>query len=110
MTSGQTSTPHPYADELASPCIPDKCFELRKPELYKRMEDTPLTWVKTKDQLQQMVQEIQSTCSGSEIAVDVEHHDYRSYRGFVCLIQISTRMIFFEISCFDIELNKKIKE
>ena len=26
-----------------------------------------------------------------EIAVDLEHHDYRTYRGFVCLMQISTR-------------------
>ena len=26
-----------------------------------------------------------------EIAVDLEHHDYRSYHGFVCLMQISTR-------------------
>lgn len=27
----------------------------------------------------------------SEIAVDLEHHDYRSFGGFVCLVQISTR-------------------
>ena len=27
----------------------------------------------------------------NEIAVDLEHHDYRSYHGFVCLMQISTR-------------------
>ncbi|KAI0244569.1 exosome nuclease subunit [Massospora cicadina] len=27
----------------------------------------------------------------SEVAVDLEHHDYRSYQGFVCLMQISTR-------------------
>ena len=27
----------------------------------------------------------------TEIAVDLEHHDYRSYHGFVCLMQISTR-------------------
>jgi len=26
-----------------------------------------------------------------EIAVDLEHHDYRSYHGFVCLMQVSTR-------------------
>ncbi|PWN34338.1 uncharacterized protein FA14DRAFT_161765 [Meira miltonrushii] len=26
-----------------------------------------------------------------EIAVDVEHHQYRSYQGLVCLVQISTR-------------------
>ena len=27
----------------------------------------------------------------SEIAVDLEHHSYRSYAGFVCLMQLSTR-------------------
>lgn len=26
-----------------------------------------------------------------EIAVDLEHHSYRSYAGFVCLMQLSTR-------------------
>ena len=26
-----------------------------------------------------------------EIAVDLEHHRYRSFNGFVCLMQISTR-------------------
>jgi ribonuclease D len=26
-----------------------------------------------------------------EIAIDLEYHSYRTYRGFVCLIQISTR-------------------
>lgn len=26
-----------------------------------------------------------------EIAIDLEHHDYRTYAGFVCLMQISTR-------------------
>ena len=26
-----------------------------------------------------------------EFSVDLEHHDYRSFQGFTCLIQISTR-------------------
>jgi exosome complex exonuclease RRP6 len=29
--------------------------------------------------------------NATEIAVDLEHHDYRSYHGFICLMQISTR-------------------
>jgi exosome complex exonuclease RRP6 len=29
--------------------------------------------------------------SAKEIAVDLEHHSYRSYAGFLCLMQISTR-------------------
>lgn len=27
----------------------------------------------------------------TEIAVDLEHHSYRSFQGFTCLMQISTR-------------------
>jgi len=26
-----------------------------------------------------------------EVAIDLEHHNYRSYQGFTCLMQISTR-------------------
>lgn len=29
--------------------------------------------------------------TSTEIAVDLEHHSYRSYGGFLCLMQISTR-------------------
>ena len=29
--------------------------------------------------------------AAQEIAVDLEHHSYRSYLGFLCLMQISTR-------------------
>jgi len=34
---------------------------------------------------------LDSLKKATEIAVDLEHHDYRSYYGFVCLMQISTR-------------------
>ncbi|CAF4367933.1 unnamed protein product [Rotaria magnacalcarata] len=27
----------------------------------------------------------------SELAIDLEHHSYRSYQGFTCLMQISSR-------------------
>ena len=29
--------------------------------------------------------------NATEIAVDLEHHSYRSYLGFLCLLQISDR-------------------
>jgi exosome complex exonuclease RRP6 len=29
--------------------------------------------------------------NAKEIAVDLEHHDFRTYTGLVCLMQISTR-------------------
>jgi hypothetical protein len=44
--------------------------------------------VDTPEALVEMLQELKSA---KEIAVDLEHHDQRSYIGFVCLMQISTR-------------------
>lgn len=36
-----------------------------------------------------------------EVAVDLEHHSYRSFVGFVCLMQISTRSQDWIIDCLD---------
>lgn len=35
-----------------------------------------------------MLQELKKA---KEIAVDLEHHDFRTYTGLVCLMQVSTR-------------------
>lgn len=34
---------------------------------------------------------LQKLRNAEEIAVDLEYHNYRSYSGFVCLMQISSR-------------------
>ena len=52
------------------------------------LEDNDLIWVDNKRSLQTMLNVLKQA---NEIAVDLEHHDYRSYYGFVCLMQISTR-------------------
>ena len=61
------------------PCIPDSPTSL---------EDTQATWVDTKDTFQSMLSKLRKA---TEIAVDLEHHGYRSYSGFLCLMQISDR-------------------
>jgi exosome complex exonuclease RRP6 len=63
-------------------------FEYWAPQPVRSFEDTPFTWVSTPDQLSAMLAKLRTA---TEIAVDLEHHDYRSYYGFVCLMQISTR-------------------
>eukprot|EP00405_Crypthecodinium_cohnii_P012226 CAMPEP_0206438304 /NCGR_PEP_ID=MMETSP0324_2-20121206/11554_1 /ASSEMBLY_ACC=CAM_ASM_000836 /TAXON_ID=2866 /ORGANISM="Crypthecodinium cohnii, Strain Seligo" /LENGTH=869 /DNA_ID=CAMNT_0053905745 /DNA_START=57 /DNA_END=2663 /DNA_ORIENTATION=+ len=94
--------PHPYAAELEDHCWGVEGFSPVEPQFYGRVEDTPLVLVNTVEQLREMIDEIKSTCAGKEIAVDVEHHDYRSYKGFVCLVQISTRTKDFIVDPFDI--------
>lgn len=94
--------PHPYADELKALSWPDDVFEVRQAQLFGSMEDTPLIYVSTASELQEMVNEIKATCRGGEIAIDVEHHQYRSYRGFVCLVQVSSREKDWLVDPFDI--------
>jgi exosome complex exonuclease RRP6 len=43
-----------------------------------------------------------------EIAVDLEHHDYRTYTGILCLMQISTRQVDFIVDLLDPEIRLEI--
>jgi exosome complex exonuclease RRP6 len=58
------------------------------PDLPSSLEDTQATWVATIDTFQSMLSKLKKA---TEIAVDLEHHSYRSYSGFLCLMQISDR-------------------
>ena len=79
-------------------CLTLHCADARKraqvqlsathERLYAPLHATSLTWVETEAQLQHMRQRL---AAASEIAIDLESHSYRTYRGFVCLMQISTR-------------------
>ena len=52
------------------------------------LENNNLIWVDNMTSFNAMLNDLKQA---SDIAVDLEHHDYRSYHGFVCLMQISTR-------------------
>ena len=54
----------------------------------QELEETPLTFVETTQTMQSMVQHLGTA---KEVAVDLEHHHYRSFQGFTCLMQLSTR-------------------
>ena len=57
------------------------------PEPVKPREETatPLVVVDSESGLQALVKDLKTQRS---IAVDLEHHNYRSYQGFTCLIQV----------------------
>ena len=66
-------------------------WELRAPasiEPPRPESETPLVLVETESALQALVETLKQE---QAIAVDLEHHSYRSYQGFTCLLQISTR-------------------
>lgn len=80
--------PQPYATEIDTQPYPESILQKAEPIPSKDWESTSATWVETPAQLKAMVDELKST---SEIAVDLEHHDYRTYYGLVCLMQVSSR-------------------
>lgn len=80
--------PHPYEYEIKHLEYPEHMFEQRPEQLYHPFDTTSAIWVETEEELKEMCKSLEMQ---REIAIDLEHHDYRSFQGFVCLMQISTR-------------------
>ncbi|KAI8373901.1 ribonuclease H-like domain-containing protein [Blakeslea trispora] len=87
-TAEDKSLPHPYVHEIQQLEYPERMFVSTEPEMYKPFESASMIWVDKEETLLEMLKELEGQ---EEIAVDLEHHNYRSYQGFTCLMQISTR-------------------
>ncbi|VDO10148.1 unnamed protein product [Rodentolepis nana] len=82
---------HPYFVELSEFENSLEDFEYVPAEFNPKpssLDATPFVFVDSVESLGQMVSDL---LTQSEIAVDLEHHSYRTYLGITCLIQISTR-------------------
>ncbi|KAH0609546.1 uncharacterized protein H6S33_013032 [Morchella sextelata] len=79
---------HPYRTEIETTDYPAAVYEPAPPIPYHPFDSTTATWVATPAALAAMIAQLEKC---TEIAVDLEHHDTRSYIGFTCLIQISSR-------------------
>jgi exosome complex exonuclease RRP6 len=86
--NGQFRYKHPYETEILEAQYPDTVYRKAAPILYTPIESTTATFVDTFDGVLAMLAELKTA---KEIAVDLEHHDARSYVGLVSLMQISTR-------------------
>ncbi|KAJ2080835.1 exosome nuclease subunit, partial [Coemansia sp. RSA 988] len=87
-TGGVAELPHPYEYEITHLEPAAQLFEARTAQKPESWDNTPFEFVDTAVRLQEMMKHLQTA---DVIAVDLEHHDYRSYQGFTCLVQISTR-------------------
>lgn len=87
-TNGQFRYKHPYETEILELQYPATVYETRDPIPYQPIETTSAIWVDTYEGVLEMLEELKQA---TEIAVDLEHHDYRSYHGLLSLMQISTR-------------------
>lgn len=70
---------------------------------YGDLNSTPFKFIDTEEGLDELVAHLEGV---SEIAIDLEAHTNRSYSGFTCLIQVSTRTHDFIIDV--IKLRKLI--
>lgn len=80
--------PHPYQREIEQYEYPPFVYTQAEPIPYLPYESTTATLVDTEEKVDEMLQELKRA---KEIAIDLEHHDSRSYIGIVSLMQISTR-------------------
>jgi exosome complex exonuclease RRP6 len=79
---------HPYEAEIVNMTYPEKVSSRADPIMYQPVETTTAKWVDTFEGVLEMLEELKKV---DEIAVDLEHHDWRTYFGMVSLMQISTR-------------------
>lgn len=79
---------HPYRYEIKHLSYPARMFTASPSTAPRSFENTPFTWVSTPEDLATMLDKLRGA---SEIAIDLEYHNYRTFGGFVCLMQISTR-------------------
>eukprot|EP01012_Entosiphon_sulcatum_P019639 TRINITY_DN2454_c0_g1_i1.p1 TRINITY_DN2454_c0_g1~~TRINITY_DN2454_c0_g1_i1.p1 ORF type:complete len:696 (-),score=95.75 TRINITY_DN2454_c0_g1_i1:17-2083(-) len=64
-----------------------------------KLAQTPLGFISTVPALHQLFETLSRS---EEIAVDLEAHTYRSYQGFTCVMQISTRTEDFVIDTLEL--------
>lgn len=111
-----------YADEdgvLHTGCAGEHPFEatilafqppssqlLPKPDIpYVPLNQCPLIFVDTVESLRQMVETLLQM---DEVAVDLEHHDFYSFLGFTCLMQLSTRVTDYIVDCLRLRDEMKL--
>ncbi|AET38545.1 exosome nuclease subunit RRP6 Ecym_3030 [Eremothecium cymbalariae DBVPG len=80
--------PHPYEYEIDNQPYDDSVLTIKEPIEPSNWDENEPIWVDNITALNDMLNGLKNV---KEIAVDLEHHDYRSYYGLVCLMQISTR-------------------
>lgn len=87
-TNGQFRFKHPYGTEILNLKYPSSTYESRDPIPYQPIDKAPAIWIDTYEGVLEMLEELKQA---KEIAVDLEHHDMRTYQGLLSLMQISTR-------------------
>ncbi|XP_072758066.1 exosome complex component 10 homolog [Anoplolepis gracilipes] len=78
---------HPYKFELDTFDVPECQLNKSIPVRYKPLESTEFKLIEKPFELKILLEDLQNQ---KEIAIDLEHHSYRTFQGITCLMQIST--------------------
>lgn len=88
IIDGKEEYGHPYEWEIEKFKPAEGMLEPVEPVEPIPIEDATHFYVENEDQLKKMCDDLRKQ---KEIAIDLEHHSFRSFQGIVCLMQISTR-------------------
>ncbi|KAL5015456.1 hypothetical protein ScPMuIL_009726 [Solemya velum] len=80
--------PHPYRYELDHLQPAPGFLQPSEPKEALPLERTPLSIINTVSDLAELCDTLKGE---NEIAIDLEHHSYRTFLGITCLMQVSTR-------------------
>ncbi|CAL9736526.1 exosome complex exonuclease Rrp6p [Monosporozyma servazzii] len=80
--------PQPYEYEIDHQDYNNDILLVKDPIPSKPWNDTEAIWIDKPEQIPNLVKDF---AKYKELAIDLEHHDFRTYYGIVCLMQISTR-------------------
>ena len=83
-----TQYKHPYETEITRLQYPAHVYQKAEPIPFLPVDATEAVWVDTFEGVEAMLEELRDA---DVIAVDLEHHDFRTYTGLLSLMQISTR-------------------
>ncbi|KAL4717807.1 hypothetical protein ACJJTC_000956 [Scirpophaga incertulas] len=79
---------HPYKIELELYRPSLTYFKMsEEPKFPASLDETSFTMVVNEEQVNDLIAHLSTV---DELAVDLEHHSYRTYQGITCLIQITT--------------------
>ncbi|CAL1681433.1 unnamed protein product [Lasius platythorax] len=78
---------HPYEIELDKFDTPECQLKKSVPVEYKSLESTKFKFIEKSSDIKFLLEDLKNQ---KEIAVDLEHHSYRTFQGITCLMQIST--------------------
>uniref|UniRef100_A0A2M4BBY9 Exosome complex component 10 homolog n=1 Tax=Anopheles marajoara TaxID=58244 RepID=A0A2M4BBY9_9DIPT len=79
---------HPYEFELDRFQPAKDVFRPVTPQEPLPLETTELVFIDRESQLSALLRDLKAA---PQIAIDLEHHSYRTFQGFTCLMQLSTR-------------------